>query len=152
MIVSVADGCVCGKAKTWRNMARTSLIFSKSRMPVRIRPLTYCTAVRINGIFRQKRLRKTATPDSIHPSQAPQGDDVGNDGDGGEAADEDRLGALGYLNPCSLCFIAIVSAKFSRALKSASDGKPLEKTGSITSTLRLGIIPAKTSTVLAPHP
>ena len=58
----------------------------------------------------------------------------------------------GYLNPCSLCFPAIVSAKLSRALKSASDGKPLERTGSITSTLRLGIIPAKTSTVLPPHP
>ena len=58
----------------------------------------------------------------------------------------------GYFSPCSLCFAAMVSARFSRALKSASDGKPLARTGSITSTLRLGIIPANVSTVFPPHP
>lgn len=58
----------------------------------------------------------------------------------------------GYRNPCSLCFAAMVAARSSKARKSSSPGSPLQSTGSRTSTLRLGIMPARVSTVFPPQP
>jgi len=58
----------------------------------------------------------------------------------------------GYRNPCSLCFAAMVAARSFKARKSSSPGNPLQSTGSRTSTLRLGIMPARVSTVFPPQP
>ena len=46
----------------------------------------------------------------------------------------------------------IAPASLSRASKSVSAGTPLHKTGANTSTFKLGIIPARVSTVFPPHP
>jgi hypothetical protein len=52
----------------------------------------------------------------------------------------------------SACFLAMVSANRSRAAKSSRVGTPLQRIGSSTSTFRFGIIPARASTALPPHP
>ena len=57
-----------------------------------------------------------------------------------------------YCSPCSLCFTAMVSARFSRASNPSFLGAPLIRTGSITSTLRFGTRLDKISTVLPPQP
>ena len=57
-----------------------------------------------------------------------------------------------YMNPRSLCFWAMASARASSAFRSSAFGSPLQYTGGKTSTLRLGIIALSCSTALLPHP
>ena len=73
-------------------------------------------------------------------------------GGGQPARRDEAVKDRGYRTPSALCFSAILSARASRALNSASRGRPLAITGGSISALIFGMRPDMVSTILFAQP